>query len=131
MNSRVIDLTGDSSDIEPARASMPRAQKAVKNGARTRADLSTTPVKISDALEQAIETMDAGDLRAYVKVFCRTNKVLRCGLEQLCIVPGKEVVRYHAILIRKTTKIVRTKAARRRKTRSKVVVIATARRIRN
>jgi hypothetical protein len=61
-----------------------------------RADSSTIPVRISDALEQAIDTIDACELRAYVKVFCRTNKVLRCGLEQLCLVPGKEVVRYHA-----------------------------------
>ncbi len=86
MNSRVIDLTGDSSDIEPARESMPRAQKAVKNSARMGADLPMTPVEISDALEQVIDTIDAGELRAYVKVYCRTNKVLRCGLEQLCIV---------------------------------------------
>jgi hypothetical protein len=67
-----------------------------RNGARIGADLSLIPVRIPKALEQAIDTMDASDLRTYVKLFCRTNKVLRCGLEQRCLVPGKEVVRYHA-----------------------------------
>lgn len=95
MNSRVIDLTGDSSDIEPARASMPRA-KAVKNSAPGRVDSAPKPVKISSALAQAINTMDAWMLKAYVKHYCETNKILRCDLEQLCLVPGKEVVRYHA-----------------------------------
>jgi hypothetical protein len=96
MNSRIIDLTGDGSDIEPARASMLRAKKAVMNGAPMRADSAPEPVKISGALAQAIDTMNASLLKAYVKRYCQTNKELRCGLEQSCIVPGKEVVRYHA-----------------------------------
>jgi hypothetical protein len=96
MNSRVIDLTGDSSDIEPARASMPPAKKAVKNGAPMRADSSPKPVEISRALARAIDTMNPSLLSGYVKNYCRTNKELRSELERHCLVPGKEVVRYHA-----------------------------------
>jgi hypothetical protein len=75
---------------------MPRAKKAVKNGAPSRVDSPPKPVKISGALAQAIDTMNETMLRVYVKHYCKTNKVLRCDLEQLCLVPGKDVVRYHA-----------------------------------
>lgn len=61
-----------------------------------RADSSPKPLKISSALAQAIDTMNASMLEAYVEHYCKTNKILRCDLEQLCLVPGKEVVRYHA-----------------------------------
>jgi hypothetical protein len=96
MNSRVIDLTGDSSEIEPPGTSMPRAKKAVKNGARTKTAPRSKSVKISDALELAIDTMDASELRMWVKFYCRSIEIMRTGLENHFLVPGKEVVRYHA-----------------------------------
>ena len=94
-NSRVVDLTGDSSDIELARASMLGAKKAVKNGARTKAAPRSKAIEISDSLELAIYTIDASELRMWVKFYCRNVETMRSGLEERFLVPGKEAVRYH------------------------------------
>jgi hypothetical protein len=102
MNSRVIDLTGDSSDVERAKArgaTMPRPKrqplKAVKNGSRIKKEATPKPV-ISAALKKAIDTMDPIRLRLLMKHYCETIEPLRKDLEKSLLVPGKEVVRYHA-----------------------------------
>ena len=104
MNSRIIDLTGDSSDFEPAKApvaSMPRAKrqplKAVRNGVRREAQAASPPKPvISAALEKAIDTLDAAELRGWVKYYCKTVEPMRSTLEEKYLVLGKDVVRYHA-----------------------------------
>jgi hypothetical protein len=108
MNSRIIDLTGDSSDVDPAESSrtsakasttnMPRAKrqplKAVRNSARSKAAAPPKPV-VSDALKKAIDTMDHMRLRMWVKHYCESMEPLRKDLEKSLLVRGKEVVRYH------------------------------------
>lgn len=110
MSSRIIDLTGDSSDAEPADPSpavakvkasptnMPRTKrqplKAVKNGSRAKAEAAPKPV-VSEALKSAILTVDDMRLRAWVIGYCQNIESLKKNLETNLLVPGKEVVRYH------------------------------------
>jgi hypothetical protein len=78
---------------------MPRPKrqplKAVKNGSRTKKEAAPKPV-VSAALKKAIDTMDHMRLRLWVKHYCETSEPLRKDLEKSLLVPGKEVVRYHA-----------------------------------
>jgi hypothetical protein len=94
MTSRIIDLTGDSSEPEKT---MPRPKrqplKAVRNGAR--AAPAPKPI-VSDALKKAIDTMDETRLRMLVKHYCESIEPLRTDLEKSLLVRGREVVRYHA-----------------------------------
>jgi len=79
-------------------ASMPRAKRqplgAVKSGVR-KADSPPKPV-VSAALRTAIDTMDHMRLRLWVKHYCETMQPLREDLEKGLLVPGKDVIRYHA-----------------------------------
>jgi hypothetical protein len=101
MNSRVIDLTGDSSDIEPARLNiMPRvkrqALKAVGNGPPgKKAEEPPESVELSTALKRAIESMSHDRLKTLVKHYCKSIEPLRNKLEENLLVAGREVVRYH------------------------------------
>jgi hypothetical protein len=101
MNSRVIDLTGDSSDIEPARLNiMPRvkrqALKAVGNGPPgKKAEQPPESVELSTALKRAIESMSHDRLKTLVKHYCKSIEPLRNKLEENLLVAGREVVRYH------------------------------------
>jgi hypothetical protein len=77
---------------------MPRAKRqppgAVKSGVR-KADLPPKPV-VSAALRIAIDTMDHMRLRLWVKHYCETMQPLRENLKKGLLVPGKDVIRYHA-----------------------------------
>ena len=101
MNSRVIDLTGDSSDIEPATLNiMPRvkrqALKAVGNGPPgKKAEEPPESVELSTALKRAIESMSHDRLKTLVKHYCKSIEPLRNKLEENLLVAGQEVVRYH------------------------------------
>jgi len=108
MTSRVIDLTGDSSEPENSPApvttktsttNMPRPKrqplKAVRNGARVAPAPAPKPI-VSDALKKAIDTMDESRLRMWVKHYCESIEPLRTDLEKSLLVKGREVVRYHA-----------------------------------
>ncbi|PMD27004.1 hypothetical protein NA56DRAFT_697154 [Hyaloscypha hepaticicola] len=78
---------------------MPRAKrqplKAVKNEAQVKAESPTKPA-VSAALKKAIDTMDHMRLRLLVKNYCETMEPLREDLEKSLLVPGGDVVRYHA-----------------------------------
>jgi hypothetical protein len=94
MTSRVVDLTGDSSNIEPAKASMPRVKKAARIDTIKKAAAPPKPT-VSNALRQVIKTVDADKLRRWVTFYCESLGPLREGLEMKLLVAGKEVVRYH------------------------------------
>jgi hypothetical protein len=99
MTSRIIDLTGDSSEPEnrpkTSTTIMPRPKrqplKAVRNGA-----LAAPKAIVSDALKKAIDTVDESHLRMWVKHYCESIEPLRTDLEKSLLVKGKDVVRYHA-----------------------------------
>lgn len=104
MSSRFIDLTEDSSDVEPSpesssnSAMMPQSRptrhplSGLQNGSRPNA--RPAPV-LSPALKKAIDTIDATRLRMYLRQFCETIPELRQGLERQLLVKGKDVDRYH------------------------------------
>jgi hypothetical protein len=78
---------------------MPRAKRqplrAVRNGVQAKAEEAPKPV-VSVALKKAIDTMDDTRLRMWVKHYCESNELLRKELEKSLLVPGKDIVRYHA-----------------------------------
>jgi hypothetical protein len=66
----------------------------VKSGVR-KADLPPKPVVLA-ALSKAIDTMDHMRPRLWMKQYCGTVQPLRESLEKGLLVPGKDVLRYHA-----------------------------------
>jgi hypothetical protein len=55
-----------------------------------------TTTLVSDALLQAIDTVDASHFRNVIKHLCSTNSALVQGLRNQLLIAGKDVVRYHA-----------------------------------
>jgi hypothetical protein len=93
-NVRVVDLTGESSEVEnnaPTRRRQPaNAAQVPQNGSR-----STPRPRVSNVLTRAIDKLDVETLRTWVKHYAEANQGFTNYLESRLLVPGKDVVRYH------------------------------------
>ncbi|KAL2073922.1 hypothetical protein VTL71DRAFT_11248 [Oculimacula yallundae] len=104
MSSRMVDLTGDSSDVESESEPEPEPQPstatsgphatrvAAHNGNHA---IATPDQNVSAALKKSISTIDPTRLRRFILRFCETIPELREGLEKELLVKGKTIVRYH------------------------------------
>jgi hypothetical protein len=100
--SRTADVPRDSSDVAPSNKNTRAGKKPLaptSRGSRQSATASNraNPPMISDVLNKAIDKMDVDKLRAWMKIFCKSDEKgtdLALRMQDVTCVFGKDVVRY-------------------------------------
>lgn len=75
--------------------SIPSQESAIQTTVTTTIQ-EITPPQVSDALLQAIDTVDASRLRTVIKCLCYIDPLLVKNLEFQFLISEQDVVRYHA-----------------------------------
>jgi hypothetical protein len=110
--SRIVDLTGDSSDAASSKENSPAKGKIltptsrvhrhalgpVRNGVTIPSCASSPNDGLPEALEKAIDTMEIKKLRDWIKFFAKSSESGRATaktMQDITCAFGRDVVRYH------------------------------------